>query len=55
MPVSLIRELMIYEFELLYNTTKATRNICCVKGECSVYHGLETKYFILFALQESWS
>ena len=30
---SLIQELMLYKFELGHNTTEATKNICCVKGE----------------------
>ena len=33
MQCSLIWELMLWGFELGYNTTETTKNICCVKGE----------------------
>ena len=33
---SLIRELMPYEFELSYNASKVTKNICCAKDERAV-------------------
>ena len=29
-------ELMFYKFELGYNTTEATKNICCSKGEAQL-------------------
>ena len=35
---SLIWELMPYEFKLGHNAVKATKNICCAKGERSVDH-----------------
>ena len=38
MQRSLIRELMIYEFELDHNTAVATKNIGCVNSESAVDH-----------------
>ena len=35
---SLIQELMLYEVELGRNVVKATKNICCAKGESVVDH-----------------
>ena len=36
MHSSLILELMFYKFKLGHNAVKATKNICCAKGEGAV-------------------
>ena len=43
---SLIREVMLYKFELGHKTAKATQNICCAKGE-----GAVTGWFKKFRLK----
>ena len=40
---NLILELMLYKFEQRNNTTEATENICCVKGEGTVDHSTVTR------------
>ena len=40
---SYIQELMLYEFELGYNTVEATKNICCVKGEGAADYSTVTR------------
>ena len=50
---NLIRELILYVFELDYNATVATKDICCAKSECAVDHTTVTVVEeILFRLQE---
>ena len=34
---------MLYKFKLGHNAAKATKNICCAKGERTVYHSIVTK------------
>ena len=41
---SLIRELMLYEFELGYNASEVTKNICCPKDEGLVDHSKVTRW-----------
>ena len=59
---SLIRELMVYEFELGHNAAETTKDICCTKGEGTLdqsainrwlkkYH---KKYYINNDVQASW-
>ena len=45
---SLIRELMLYNFELGHNTTETTKNICCVKGKSTIDHSTVTRWFKRF-------
>ena len=40
-------ELLLYEFELGHNATKATKNICCAKDHAFV-HSTETRWFKKF-------
>ena len=37
---SLIRKIMLFEFELDQNAAEATKNICCAKGEYAVDHSV---------------
>ena len=46
---NLIRELMLYEFDLTHNTAKATKNICA-KSEGTVYHSAVIRWFKKFCL-----
>ena len=46
--MSLIRELLLYEFELDHNEAKGTKNICCVKGEGAFDHCTVTRWFKKF-------
>ena len=39
---------MLYEFELGHNTTEATKNIYCVKGESAVDHNTVNRWFKKF-------
>ena len=48
MPRSLIRELMLSEFELGHNATETTKNTCCAKGGGSVDHNKVTRCFEKF-------
>ena len=41
---------MLSEFELGYNFTKATKNICCAKSEEAVDHSVVTRWFKKFYL-----
>ena len=43
-----IQELLLFEFEVGYNTTEANRNICCVKGEGGVDGSIENKWLKKF-------
>ena len=45
---SLIRQLMLYEFELSHNAAEATKNICFAKGEDAVDHDTVTSWFEKF-------
>ena len=45
MQCSLIMEVMLYEFELGYNASKATKNICCAKDEGAVNHNTVNKWY----------
>ena len=45
---SLIRKLMLYEFEPGHNATEATKNICFAKGEGAVDHNTVTRWFKKF-------
>ena len=40
---SLIRELILYEFELCHNTGEVAKNICCVKSEGTVDQSIVTR------------
>ena len=42
---SLIWEIILYEFKQGHNTTKVIKNICCVKGENTLYHSTVFKKF----------
>ena len=42
MQCNLIQELMLYEFKLVYNITKTTKNICFAKGEGTADHSSVT-------------
>ena len=52
---SLIEELMLYQFKVNNNAVKATKNICCAKGEDAVDPQLTNQIVqeILFRLQGS--
>ena len=41
-------ELMLYKFELSYNTMEATKNICYAKDEGTVDHSTVTRWFKKF-------
>ena len=41
-------ELMLQDFELSHNATKAAKNICCEKGQCSVDHSREIRWWKKF-------
>ena len=46
MQCSLIRELMVYEFEVGHKSTEATKNICWAKVESAILdHSTVTKWF----------
>ena len=47
---NLIQELTLYEFELDHNAVKATKNICCARGEDIVDHSRVTRWFKKFSL-----
>ena len=44
----LIREHVLYEFELGNNTEKVTENICCAKGDSAIDHRAVTIWFKKF-------
>ena len=44
----LIRELLLYEFELGHNAAEATRNICYAKGESHLDQSTANKWFKKF-------
>ena len=48
--LSLVRELMLYEFRLGHNDVEATKNICCVKSEGMVHYNRVTRWFKKFCL-----
>ena len=41
---SLIRQLMLYEFELSPNAAKTTKTICCAKDEGTVNDSIVTRW-----------
>ena len=45
---NLIRELILYEFELGHKAAEATKNIRCAKGEDAVDHSTVTRWFKKF-------
>ena len=47
---SLIREFMLYNFELGHNTGEAIKNICCERGKGAVDHRTVTKWLKKFHL-----
>ena len=44
----LIRELVLYEFELVYNAAEVAKNICCVKSRAEIDQRWVTKWFKKF-------
>ena len=52
---SIIWELIFYKFKLSHNATKATKNICCAKGEGTVHHNNQMVQEIPLRLQEPQS
>ena len=47
---TLIRDYVLYEFELDHNPSDPTKNICCVKGEGTVGHTIVTRLLKKFCL-----
>ena len=45
---SLIRELMVYKFELSHKNVETIKNICCAKGEAEVDLSTVTRWFMKF-------
>ena len=50
MYYSLIQELMLYKVKLDHNAMKATKEICCTKGQVSVDHSTVTSVFKKYCL-----
>ena len=48
--LTLIREFILYEFEVEYNAAESTKNISCLKGEGFVDYYTVTKYSRKFDL-----
>ena len=49
---SLIQELIFYQFEQGRNTTKATKNVCCLKGDFTIDHSDQMVQEISLGSQE---